>query len=308
MKTPIGALALAAFCGVALAVGATALQVHRTTHPRHFDRAPIDFEAMQMALEQVEFPAADGRPTRGWWIGGEAGRPPVILCHDLGSDKSSLINLALDLRGHGFPVLSIDFRGHGDDAGGSTLGLDEKRDIVGAVDYLAGRGDLDARIVGVYGVGMGAHAAVLAAAERPRIKVLVLDRLYPDPSYRLVRGVYPDWEFAVEHMDFLPRGMYVVMNGFRLHHQRAAEVIERLVGRHVLLLAPKADAALVEEITRMYETIPDQVDADGNLVVLGATQGDGLYGDALVRYHQRVVGFFLDRLADHGGATPRPGV
>jgi hypothetical protein len=47
---------------------------------------------------------------------------------------------------------------------------------------------------------------------------------------------------------------------------------------------------------RMYETIPDLGDADGNLVVLPATQGGGLYGDQFDRYKDRVAAFFSSRL------------
>ena len=90
-----------------------------------------------------------------------------------------MLTLGIALQKGGFTVLAFDFRGHGASGGtGSTLGLDEKRDVIGALDYLAASG-VEARRIGVYGVGMGAHAAVLAAADRPSASVLVLSGLYP---------------------------------------------------------------------------------------------------------------------------------
>jgi hypothetical protein len=47
---------------------------------------------------------------------------------------------------------------------------------------------------------------------------------------------------------------------------------------------------------RMYETVPEQVDADGNLVVLPATLGDGLFAEQLENYHLRVTEFFESRM------------
>ncbi len=69
-----------------------------------------------------------------------------------------------------------------------------------------------------------------------------------------------------------------------------------MTGRDLLLVAPESDPSLSEEMRRMYEAIPDQLDADGNLVFLPATIGEGLYGEELSRYHDRVTGFFRNRL------------
>src|SRR4029453_354334 len=94
-------------------------------------------------------------------------------------------------------------RGPGASGGtASTLGVDEKRDVIGAVDYLADLEGIDHRKVGAYGVGQGAHAAVLAAADRPALKALVLDGLYPDASYPLVRSAFEGWDFGERRLAF----------------------------------------------------------------------------------------------------------
>jgi pimeloyl-ACP methyl ester carboxylesterase len=175
--------------------------------------------------------------------------------------------------------------------------LHEKRDVVGAVEFLGGLDGVDGKRVGLYGVGMGAHAAVLAAADLPEVRVLVLDSLYPDAAFDLVRDFYVDWGFAEKNFAFLPRVIFAMLHGTGIESERAEDVIGRLPGRHLLLLAPAGDSALAEAMQRMYESIPDEADADGNLVILPATQGSGLYGDQLVRYQQRVAAFFDGRLA-----------
>ena len=63
-------------------------------------------------------------------------------------------------------------------------------------------------------------------------------------------------------------------------------------------LASAKDPRLMLEMQRMYGSIPDQPYVDGNLVVLPATQSEGLYGDAVSEHHQRVTQFFTSRLVN----------
>jgi len=299
-RSPFGAIALLVLLGAGTGLGATAIRVVRQTTPPRVAETPIDFESMMIHADDVEFQAADGVRLSGWWIAGEPGRPPIVLCHDLGASKSSLVNIALALSRVGFPVLLFDFRAHGDSQGDrSTLGLREKRDVVGAVDFLARREeDPEPRRLGIFGVGMGAYAAVLAAADRPAMRVLVLDGLYPDTTWALARGVFRNWGFGVDHLAFFPRGVFVALTGFPGENERAADVIANLYGRDMLLLAPASDTRLSDEMTRMVQSVPEQADADGNLVILPATHADGLYAFEMTRYHERVAEFFTARLND----------
>lgn len=302
LRSPWGAVLFVAAVALAVVLGATSLRVYAKTHPPSQAGSSVDFESVLVRVEPVEFSASDGVTLRGWLLPGEADRPPVVLCHDLGESKSSLVSTAIALRKSGFTVLLFDFRGHGESAGTrSTLGLHEKRDVLGALRFLRDAPAIDASRVGLLGVGMGAHAAVLAAAESPEVRVLVLDGLYPDPAFVLERDVYAEWGFAARHLGFVPRLAFTLINGASPRAQRAADVIGRLPGRHLLLLAPAGDSALAAEMQRMYGTIPDQQDADGNLVVLPATHTGALYGDQLARYQERVTGFFLGRLSEGRG-------
>ena len=296
-RSPLGALAVVLLLAAGGGIGATAYQVFRQTAPRRATEVPIDFESMMVRAENVRFPSTDGIDLAGWLIRGAPDQAPIVLCHDLGSSKASLVNVALALSRAGFTVLMFDFRAHGDSAGErSSLGVLEKRDVVGAVDFLGTLEGLETKRIGVFGVGMGAHAAVLAAADRPALRVLVLDGLYPDASYELARRVYLDWSFAVDHLSFVSGGMLAALSGSAGPEARAADVIGHLLGRDLLLLAPASDTRLADEMMRMYKTVPDQADADGNLVVLPATHADGLYASDLTRYHERVAEFFSTRL------------
>ena len=284
---------LVAWCVV---VGVTVLRVQQVTHPPRESGQGIDFESMLLKVQAIKFAATDGVTLAGWMLDAEGGLPPLVLCHDAGSSKASLAGLAIELNRRGFPVLLFDFRGHGEsEGGGSTLGIAEKRDVLGAIGWLT-RHRGEGEPVGLYGVGMGAHAAVLAAADRPLVRVLVLDALYPDVSYRLARGVFAGWKPGARHLSFLADGIFGLLRHTPAGEERAADEIGRLVGRDLLLLAPAGDLDLVSEMQQMVALVPNQRDADGSLVVLPATATGGLYGDDAGRHRQEVASFFEARL------------
>jgi pimeloyl-ACP methyl ester carboxylesterase len=295
------------------AISAAGVQVYRVTHPpRHVDQ-DLDVTTMLVRLEEIGFRASDGTALAGWLLRGSPERPAIVLCHDLGESKAALVNLLIPLHKAGFTLLALDFRGHGKSAGtASTLGLDEKRDVIGAVDYVAALDRIDHHEVGVYGVGQGAHAAVLAAVDRPALKALVLDGLYPDAGYPLVKAAFEGWTSGERQLGFLPKKVFDLMYRTRIDKNRAADVLPSLLGRDLLLVAPAGDAALADQMQRMYATIPEQRETDGNLITLPATGIDGLYGSEIERYHERIVSFFETRLpgtytaVDPEGAHPAP--
>ena len=125
---------------------------------------------------------------------------------------------------------------------------------------------------------------------------MVLDGLYPDATFPLIRQVYGDWSFGVRRLGFLPKAVFTLLGVTRTEQDRASEVLPRLVGRDLLLLAPAGDSSLTREMQAMYETIPDQKTADGNLVLLPATHLDTLYGEERALYQNRVVSFFRSRM------------
>ena len=64
--------------------------------------------------EDVELRAKDGKKISGWWMPrGQKGNPPVIVLHGLGAGKAHMIDYILFAQAAGYPVLAIDFRGHG---------------------------------------------------------------------------------------------------------------------------------------------------------------------------------------------------
>lgn len=296
LRSPLGVLVLTLSALSIGVLGLVALRVHQVTHPPRAAGEQPDFEAMMLRVEPVSLRASDGVPLAAWWLQGLPEEPAIVLAHDFGADKASLTHLAVSLRKQGYNLLLIDFRGHGESAAAAaSFGPTEKRDLLGAIDHLGERGFPPERI-GLYGVGMGAYAALLAAEDRPRMPVLVLDGLYPEASWPMVRRFYSGVPSAREWLDFAPRAWFGAVHLRGTEAPRAETLMRGLIGRDVLLLVSDGDAELNRAARTMIAAFPEQPDADGNLVVLPATLAEGLYGDDLGRYIDHVVEFFDRRL------------
>ncbi|HKG53921.1 MAG TPA: alpha/beta fold hydrolase, partial [Anaerolineales bacterium] len=85
----------------------------------------------------------------------------ILLIHPLGSSDGDMLIHAEFLANAGYGVFMIDLRAHGSSDGDtSTFGLREADDIVGAVDYLLTRLDVNGQKIGALGISLGAQAAL----------------------------------------------------------------------------------------------------------------------------------------------------
>lgn len=283
---------------LAVVTGALGFLLYHHAHPPRVSGSETP-GAVFTRYEEAPFPSLDGVPLAGWWIPGIAGAPVTILCHNLGESRSSLLGLATLLSGSGYSVLLFDFRGHGASGGTSSFGALEKRDLLGAIDWVGGQKGAGGQRIGLVGVGMGAHAAVLAAAERPQVRCLVLDSPYPDAGTQfaassLSGGVATRWLTPPAVL------LYDIMYGVRSSEQSAARWAPSLADRDILFLAPRGEAAVLGAVRAMYESVPESKNHDKNLMVLPATRTTALYGDDRAHFDDAVLGFFRSYLPSSG--------
>ncbi len=147
----------------------------------------------------------------------------------------NFVRLAAALNNSGFAVLMIDLRGHGQSGDAHlSFGIDERRDIAGAVDWLKGQG-FQARRIGVLGISMGAATAIGAAAEDQDIGAVVADsgyaEIYPviEQNWRAASGL-PSF--------FLPstRIMGRLLLGYDLASAQPVAEIGKVAPRPVLII------------------------------------------------------------------------
>jgi pimeloyl-ACP methyl ester carboxylesterase len=173
--------------------GYTALRITRPGR-RPFARDPGE---LGLAYEVVRFPSrVDRLPLEGWLLPAPAPAPgrPVIVVHGRANDRQGeaggrVLEIAAALVGAGHPVLLFDLRGCGYSGGKRyTFGVEEARDVGGAIDFLAARG-LAGAGVNLLGFSMGAAAALLLAAAEPRVRAVAIDSGYATLSDLLAKQV-----------------------------------------------------------------------------------------------------------------------
>lgn len=141
----------------------------------------------------------DGSEARGWMIKGADGAPAVILLHRYGADRSWLLNLAVKLNeSTNFTVLWPDLRGHGENppVRWTLFGGVEGDDVTAAIEYLralkTNAGQAQVSRIGIYGVELGAYAALEAAKRNPEVHSLALDSVPGSPD-DIIRQATDSW-------------------------------------------------------------------------------------------------------------------
>lgn len=138
-------------------------------------------ECRQLALphlrppgERVEIPYA-GRALAGILRKPEgAVRPPVlIMVPGLDSAKEELEAYELPFLARGMATLCVDGPGQGEAEYDFPIRGDYEVPVRSVVDWIEGRGDLDARRIGLWGVSLGGYYAPRAAAFEKRIKACI---------------------------------------------------------------------------------------------------------------------------------------
>lgn len=289
------ALALAVVL-LALYLGISALAASILTTPqRRFDaETPATYG---LAYQDVRFPArADALEIGAWYLPQPSAQRAVILVHGKDCSRTcwfrpDYVGLPRALHQRGFAVLALDLRGHGRSADARyTFGLDERRDVLGAVDWLAQQGFQPAHI-GVLGQSMGAATSIGALADEPQLGALVEDCSYAE--------VYPiiqrEWRSASGLPDFfLPstRLMIWLLFGYDVAASRPVAEIDEIAPRPVLIIHGLDDALIpVEHARQLKAALP----AAQFWAVAGAGHGRS-FPTAPQEYAQRVGRFFEQSL------------
>jgi dienelactone hydrolase len=135
-------------------------------------RTPAD---LGLPFEEVSFTASDGVDLSAWYIP-STNRAALLVLAGSGSDRTSVLDHAAVLAGHGYGALLLDNRGHGRSGGiGMDVGWFATIDVAAAIAYLETRPDVDASKVGVVGLSMGGEQAITAAASNRSIRAVVAE-------------------------------------------------------------------------------------------------------------------------------------
>jgi len=139
-----------------------------------FDDVPSPERLGLSGVESVRLSTADGLSLGGWFFAHPAGGATwtVVVFNGNAGNRAHRVGLAEALRGRGYQVLLLDYRGFGANPGRPTeTGLIE--DARAAVAHLSTRDDVDPGRLVYFGESLGSGVAVqLAALDPPAAMVL----------------------------------------------------------------------------------------------------------------------------------------
>jgi fermentation-respiration switch protein FrsA (DUF1100 family) len=259
-------------------------------------KTPISYG---MQFKWVEFRATDGVLLKGWYIPASSeARGTIVYCHGLNRTRIEMLPMAAFGHQLGYDGLLFDFRHQGTSGGDmTTLGYRERFDVIGAVHFALEQQQA-ARPVVVWGVSMGAAAALMAAAESPDIVAVISDSSF----LSLKHTVEHHWKlfFHLPSFPIADEVLYLIAwrGDFHASDFDLVKAVTRIGNRPILFVALQGDRRMPPSIARtLYDHAASPQKA---LIVLpGQRHGEG-FNQAREQY-EAAVRQFLSALA-----TPRP--
>jgi pimeloyl-ACP methyl ester carboxylesterase len=146
---------------------------HWVTHP---SRMPVVGTPADVGLiyEEATIPTTDGVVLQGWYVPSR-NRAAIIALHGYNRNRVDLLPYAEELAEHGYGVLMLDLRAHGESGGEVFRIADPSPDVKAAVAFLRDRPDVDPERIGALGRSIGGHAIIQAAAKDETIRALLVD-------------------------------------------------------------------------------------------------------------------------------------
>ncbi|MCB8978560.1 MAG: alpha/beta hydrolase [Ardenticatenaceae bacterium] len=134
--------------------------------------SPSDYDILN--YETVELTTFDDVKLVGWYIPSRNGAA-IIAQHGYKSDRTVMLNIASMLSRHGYGVIMIDLRAHGESEGDIiTFGKLERYDVDAAYQYLLTRPEVDKNRIGAIGNSMGGATLIMYSADNPNIKAIAV--------------------------------------------------------------------------------------------------------------------------------------
>ena len=232
----------------------------------------------------------------GWFFPGLKSAPTVILCPAYQSSRGELLTLASALQDHQYNVFLFDFSAHGSSGGHSTLGFRESAELRAAIDAVANRGDVDPNRFGLWGVTLGAYAALSEATGDKRVRALAVESPYDHPDQMVRLLVNRSGLGSLPLVGLMARWGFSWVN-FNYHNvPRLSVNLGKLTGVAQLYLESPDDPALAAYTGELFRASPPPHE----LVVLSHGNYGGMLDEEKRGYENRIVSFFLTYLPPAG--------
>lgn len=300
IKTFLVISGIVAFLYAAGSIYVTLILAYRTPLP--ITKTPADFG---LSYRSVTFLSRDDHLVlRGWFIPGilPDGRMTadhtVIQVHGAHNNRSSILGLSETLVRNGIAVLTFDMRGNGESAPAAFGGgYFEQRDVLGAVDFLRS-GPLPypelgrPSSIGAWGLSLGGDAVLLAAAQEPAIKAVMVDSAFASMES------YSERAFGPAFM-FIPGTRVVgkMLYGLDYYTVRPVDEVANIAPRAILFVQGAKDGDITpSNMFELASAASAPPDADVQAWLVPNAHHIEAYNSMRNAYFTRMVTFFTIKL------------
>ncbi len=274
-----------------LVIGAAAIfsvLVYKISNPGAVAEAVNPSHYLLPSLE-VEITAGQGTKIPAWWIPGLKNAPGIILSTGYGMSRSDALSLAARLHNNGYNLLIYAQRGsipYPQKA--STLGLYEADDMLEAVRLLQSRPESDRTRLGIWGVDIGAYAALKAASEFPEILAIAADNPYETVDDFLNYRIAEDFGADNRFVRFCCRQIFHAVHFFSGIPMNEGLDIEALSKPTILFIKGENRKDLGSLTMGVY----DRIHPRKEMISLKAARVHLMRGEELKSYDRQVSSFF----------------
>lgn len=256
-----------------------------------------------LPFTEVLFASQDGLTLHGWFIPAQhvtafsledddwaaASKGTVVFGHGRFGSKDPDLKYAPWFREAGYNSFLFDFRGHGRSEGSYTsFGFHERKDLLGAIDFLRGKGILS---VGVIGFSLGGAVGITTAAVCEDIRAVIADGTFVALRGTLARGArergVPSW--VVRCLGPFILWLAGRRVGGDLEESEPIRWVDKIAPRALFLIHGERDKYVSGDDVRL---LYDRAGEPKELWIVPDAEhrrADELYPE---EYQQRVLGFF----------------
>lgn len=265
------------------------------------------YSASGARVSEETWTNGDGTSARGWLLRGAENSPAVLLLHRYGADRSYVLNLGVKINeATGFTILMPDQRGHGASppVKYTSFGGCETLDAQSAIEFLrglksSGQTNLVGQNIGIYGVELGALAAVQTAAKDESIKAVALDSVPENSDAVLASAVDKNFPFAAALTTKIAEtGARAYFYNGCYKNDSTCDAAKAMSNKQILLLAGADAPNLKVSTEKLARCLPANARAETKFDL--NPSGYSITNASLEQsesYDQRIIAFFKQSLA-----------
>ena len=166
--------------------------IYRTAYPKRLTAFPSGAgearhpKDLDWPWEQLEVVGCQGNTIRGWIVPADEPKAAILLLHGHRKNKVQMLGRARFLRPHGYTLVFVDHRHHGEsDDAPFGLGYFGRLDLAKVVEHLQKREEFKHLPIGALGLSLGATTSIATALDGVDLAAIVADSPTSDQAKTL---------------------------------------------------------------------------------------------------------------------------